>query len=158
MTTWPQISIDTERDLSLCFGCGQNNPIGLKLDFHWDGKITRAEFTTNELYQGWPGLVHGGIIICLLDEAMAYAALFEGITCVTAKIQVKFGRPASINEPLVITASVTKKTRKLVEAKATVALQDGTMIAESTATQFVVSSQASDILSRENKFKSNVQK
>ncbi|MFC1940913.1 PaaI family thioesterase [Chloroflexota bacterium] len=158
MTTWPQISIDTERDLSLCFGCGQNNPIGLKLDFHWDSKIARAEFTPTELYQGWPGLVHGGIIICLLDEAMAYASLFEGTTCVTAKMQIKFGCPASINESLVITASVTKKTRKLVEAKATVSLRDGTVIAESTATQFVVSSQASDILSKENKFKSNAQK
>ncbi|MFC2047958.1 PaaI family thioesterase [Chloroflexota bacterium] len=158
MTTWPQISIDTERDLSLCFGCGQNNPIGLKLDFHRDGKIARAEFTPTELYQGWPGLIHGGIMICLLDEAMAYASLFEGITCVTAKMQIKLGRPASINEPLVITASVTKKTRKLVEAKATVSLRDGTMIAESTATQFVVNSPISDKISRRLKPKSNAQK
>ena len=158
MTTWPQISIDTDRDLSLCFGCGQNNPIGLKLDFQWDGKTATAEFIPTEFYQGWPGLVHGGIIICLLDEAMAYAGLFEGQTCITAKMQVKLGRPASINEPLVITSSVTKKTRKLVEAKAAVASKDGTLIAESTATQFVVNSQASDIISREARSKRNAQK
>lgn len=140
MTTWPQISIDTDRDNSLCFGCGQDNPIGLKLSFQWDGKTARAEFSPTEFYQGWPGMVHGGIVICLLDEAMSYAAIFEGMHCVTVKIQVKLRRPASINEPLVITSSVTKKTRKLVETRAVVSLMDGTMIAEGAATHFVANS------------------
>ncbi len=141
MKTWPQISIDTDRDYSQCFCCGQDNPIGLKLSFQWDGKATRAEFTSTELYQGWPGLVHGGIIICLLDEAMSYAVIFEGMHGVTAKIQVKLKRPASINEPLVIIASVTKKTRKLIETRASVSLRDGTLIAEATAAYFVINSQ-----------------
>ncbi len=140
MTTWPQISIDTDRDYNLCFGCGQDNPIGLKLSFQWDGKTARAEFSPTEFYQGWPGMVHGGIVICLLDEAMSYAVIFEGMHCVTAKIQVKLRRPASINEPLVITSSVTRKTRKLVETRAVVSLMDGTMIAEGAATHFVANS------------------
>jgi len=148
MTNWPQISIDTDRGYSQCFGCGQDNPIGLKLSFQWDGKSARAEFTPTEFYQGWPGLVHGGIIICMLDEAMAYAALFEGMNCVTAEMRIKLSRPASVGEPLVITSSVTKKTRKLVESRATVSLKDGTPIAEGKATQFVVNS--SD---REDKYK-----
>ena len=140
MTNWPQISVDVEGGYSLCFGCGQDNPIGLKLSFQWDGETARAEFTPTEFYQGWPGLVHGGIIICMLDEAMAYAALFEGMNCVTAKMQVKLSRPASIDEPLVITSSVAKKTRKLVETRAAVSLKDGTPVAEGKATQFVVNS------------------
>jgi len=140
MTNWPQISINADRDYSLCFGCGQKNPIGLKLDFRWDGRIARAEFTPTEFYQGWPGLVHGGIVICLLDEAMGYAALFEEMVCVTAKIQVQLRRLTPINEPLLITSSVTRKTRKLVETRASIALKDGTLVAEGTATQFVASS------------------
>ena len=138
MANWTQLSIDTSKELSMCFGCGRDNPIGLKLSFQWDGKTARAEFTPTKFYQGWSGVVHGGIITCILDEAMIYAALFEGMNCVTAKMQVKLGRPASINEPLVITSSGTKKTRKLVETKAAVASKDGTLIAESTATQFVI--------------------
>lgn len=86
----------------------------------------------------------------ILDEAMAYAALFEGMNCVTAKMQVKLSRLASIDQPLVITASVTKKTRKLVEAKAAISLKDGTLIAEGTATQFVIN--------KEGKAKGNVHK
>jgi len=150
MTVWPQISID-DRDYSLCFGCGQNNPIGLKLSFQWDGKTAKAEFTPTEFYQGWSGLVHGGIIMCLLDEAMAYASVFEGMSCVTTKMQVKLRHPASINKPLLITSSVTKKTRKLVETRAVVALKDGTLIAEGTATQFVVNSPIRDKTGRGDK-------
>ncbi len=140
MTTWPQIALDANRDYSLCFGCGQNNPIGLKLDFHQDGKTARAEFIPTEFYQGWPGVVHGGIIICMLDEAMGWVVLFEGMHCVTAEMQVKLRRLVSINEPLVITSSITKKTRKLVKTKAAVCLKDATLVAEATATQFVVNS------------------
>ncbi len=140
MTAWPQISINADRSYSLCFGCGQNNPIGLKLRFQWDGKTARAEFTPTEFYQGWPGLVHGGIIICMLDEATGGVVLFEGMHCVTAEMQVKLRRLVSINEPLVITSSITKKTRKLVKTKAAVCLKDATLVAEGTASQFVVDS------------------
>lgn len=139
MVTWPQIPIDIERGYNLCFACGRDNPIGLKLDFKRDGKIVRAEFTPTEFYQGWSGIVHGGIITCLLDEAMAYAAVFSGVNCVTAKMQVRLKRLALVGEPLVITSSIIKKTKRLVETEAAVSLKDGTPIAGGTATQFVVS-------------------
>ena len=143
MVTWPKISID-ER-YSWCFGCGHDNPIGLKLNFGWDGKTVRAEFTPTKLYQGWSEVVHGGIIMCLLDEAMGYAAKFEGMTCITARIQAKLKRLALIDEPLIVTASIIRKTRKLVETKAQVLLTDGTLVAEGTATQFVVNTGSDDI-------------
>ena len=151
MKNWPQISVDTNRELSLCFGCGQNNPIGLKLSFQWDGKTARAEFTPTKLHQGWSGLVHGGIITCILDEAMGYAALFEGMNCVTAKMQAKLRRPASIDEPLIITSSTIKKTRKLIETKAAISLKDGTLIAEGTATQFVINTRTGEAINKEEK-------
>ncbi len=139
MAIWPQISIDT-RNYKQCFGCGQDNPIGLKLSFQWDGKTARANFTPTELYQGWSGLLHGGITTCILDEAMSWAVLFEGINCVTTKIQARLRRLTSINEPLVVTASIIRKTRKLVETSAVLSSKDGTVIAEGTATHFIVNS------------------
>ncbi len=140
MTGWPQITFDVERGYSRCFGCGQDNPIGLKLKFQPDGHTARAEFCPDEAYQGWPGLVHGGIIMCLLDEAMGWAVLFQGLNCLTAEMEVKLRRPAAINESLVVTGHITRKTRKLIEAKATVALADGTLIAEGKSKNFVVNS------------------
>ena len=139
MVTWPQISLDIDRGYRMCFGCGPDNPIGLKLSFQWDGKTARAEFTPGEVHQGWSGLVHGGIITCLLDEAMGYAAVFSGVYGVTAKMQVRLRRIALVGEPLVITSSIIKKTKRLIEAEAAVSLKDGTPIAEGTSTQFVVS-------------------
>ena len=143
MINRPQISINTEKSLAMCFGCGRDNPIGLKLEFKWDNKIARAEFTPGESHQGWSGMVHGGIISCLLDEAMGYATFFEGITCLTAKMQLRIRRPALIGEPLIITSSITKRTRKLVETKAAISLKDGTTVAESTATMFVIQEEVS---------------
>jgi len=147
MVNWPQISIDTDRGYSKCFGCGRDNPIGLKLDFKWDGKTAEAEFTPTEFYQGWSGLVHGGIIICILDEAMGYATLFEGANCITARIQARLRRPTPVDEPLVITSSITKKTRKLIETRANISLKDGTPVAEGTATQFVINTRTDNVSS-----------
>ncbi len=148
MTSWPQISIDIEKGYSMCFGCGRDNPIGLKLDFQWDGKIAKAEFTPTKFYQGWHGVVHGGIITCILDEAMSYAAIFAGMHCATAEMQIKLRRPAPIDEPLIITSSVTRNRKRLVEAEASISLKDGTAVADGRAKMFVINK-------KENKPKSN---
>jgi len=124
----------------MCFACGRDNPIGLKLNFEWDNNTARAEFTPSQFHQGWSGIVHGGIIGCLLDEAMTYAPYFEGLDCITAKMELRLRHPALIGESLIITSSITKKTRKLVETKATISLKDGTLVAEGTATMFVLHS------------------
>ena len=138
MKTKSKILIDTSQGYELCFGCGPKNPIGLKLNFQWDGKTARAEFTPTKFYQGWSGIVHGGILTTVLDEAMAYAAMFEGLNCVTASIEARLKHPALIDEPLIITSSITKRERKLVETKAAISLKDGTLVAEGTAKQVVI--------------------
>ncbi len=139
MANWPTVRMDTNRDDSLCFACGQNNPIGLKLNFRREGSGARADFTPGEHFQGWPGLVHGGITVLLLDEAMTYAVLFAGLNAVTAKIEAKIKKPVGVNEPLTVTATVLRKTRKIVETSAMVTMQDGSTVAEANATHFVVS-------------------
>ena len=64
----PELSISA---CDLCFGCGEKNPCGLKLKFDWDGRTASSHFTPTELHQGWQGIIHGGILTSLLDEAMA---------------------------------------------------------------------------------------
>ena len=53
-------------------------------------------------------------------------------------MQVEFKQPIPVNEPLLIASSVTSKNRKLVRSHAAISLTDGTLVAEGTATQFVV--------------------
>ena len=114
---------------SRCFACGQDNPIGLKLLPVYDGEKVWAEFTAGELYQGWNNTVHGGILYTLLDELTAYAILCHGIDFgVTAKSEVRFKHVAPINEPIQISAWVTKLTKRLVETKGVLTLKDNTII------------------------------
>jgi len=157
MNNWPQVSLDTVKSPTMCFCCGKENPIGLKLDFTWDNGTARAEFTPTELHQGWSGIVHGGIVSCLLDEGLTYAAYFTGIDCITARMQVRLRRPILIGEPLTITSSIIKKTRRLVETQATLSLKDGTPVAEGTATMYIVGNRENSA-GRQRKFDGDARK
>jgi len=130
----PELSISAS---DLCFGCGEKNPCGLKLKFDWDGKEAKSQFTPTELHQGWQGIIHGGILTALLDEAMAYAACFAEVGGVTALMETKFRRPVAIGQLLIITAWVSKKTHRFAETGATLTLTDGTVVAEAKATQYL---------------------
>ncbi len=130
------LPIDT-KNLNHCFACGPNNPIGLKLKFTWDGTTATAEFIPTELHQGWTNIVHGGILFTLLDEAMSYVTYFQGLSSVTAKTEVRFKQVAPIHQPLLISATTVKKTRKLLEAKSIITLKDGTEIAHGSALMYI---------------------
>jgi acyl-coenzyme A thioesterase PaaI-like protein len=140
MLSWEKklAGIDVNQsEFCMCFACGKDNPVGLKLKFVKDGDEARGEFTISELYQGWRGFVHGGIISTILDEAMAYT-YFPQIKGVTAKTEIRIRQPVPIGVPLVATGRLVKKTRKLLTAAATITLKDGTVVAESTAQVYVV--------------------
>lgn len=54
----------TQQSTNRCFGCGQENPIGLKLRFRREGDKVEAEFIPSDLYEGYLGYLHGGIMCC----------------------------------------------------------------------------------------------
>jgi uncharacterized protein (TIGR00369 family) len=114
----------------MCFACGKGNPIGLKLSFEEvDGKA-RASFIPLEEHSGYVGIVHGGIITTLLDEAMAYACIMKGIGAVTAEIRVRFRNPASPGERIEVEGEVVGRKGKVILAKAKAYRPDGMPIAE----------------------------
>lgn len=77
-----------------CFACGQSNPWGLKLKFSYDGEWASAPVVFHKNYEGYPDVIHGGIITTVLDEAMAKAMLFQGKVAYTVEIKVKFRKKA----------------------------------------------------------------
>jgi acyl-coenzyme A thioesterase PaaI-like protein len=145
MVAIPKVTLNADLDEGFCFGCGRNNPIGLKLKFKWDGDTIRTEFTPDRTHQGWPGLLHGGILGTLLDEAMSNVAYATGNTCLTASIEIRLRQPVKVELPLVITAWITHHRKKLIETAGKVCLQDGTVIAESTAKQFIAENKAGQV-------------
>ena len=142
MAVIPKVTLDTDLNEGFCFGCGQNNPMGLKLQFTHNGDTIQAEFTPDKMHQGWPGLLHGGILGCLLDEAMSNIAYATGNTCLTASIELRLRQPVKVEVPLVVTAWITRHRKKLIETAGKVCLKDGTVIAESAAEQFIAENRA----------------
>ena len=140
MIALPKITLNADLDEGFCFGCGRNNPIGLKLKFARDGENIRAEFTPDRTHQGWPGLLHGGILGALLDEAMSNIAYATGHTCLTATISIRIKQPVKVAVPLVITAWITRRSTRLIETEGRVCLKDGTVVAEASAKQFIAGS------------------
>ncbi|HEX4013380.1 MAG TPA: PaaI family thioesterase [Candidatus Cybelea sp.] len=107
---------DVPFDDGNCFACGPENPIGMHLHFDRapdaDGVCAHARLSAN--YQGWRGIAHGGIVMALLDEAMAHAAGFAGHRGVTASVHVRFRRPVPLESPIVIRGRVTWQRRSVV--------------------------------------------
>ncbi len=92
-----------QREDKMCFACGEENPISLGLKFEEiDENIVEAEFIPGELHQGYDGIMHGGLVSTLLDEAMAYAVGARGISAFTAEIKVRFKKAVKIGEKLKI--------------------------------------------------------
>jgi uncharacterized protein (TIGR00369 family) len=119
-----------------CFVCGGKNPNGLKLSFDIDkeAQTLRTTFVASPTFQGWDGIVHGGIVSTLLDEAMAKLVYELGFRAVTASLEIRFKRPAPILEPLRVYGAISEVSKRLIRAKAHVARDDGTILATATST------------------------
>lgn len=120
-----------------CFICGKENPKGLKLTFESEGGRARCEFTLSSEYQGYKGIVHGGIISAIIDEACAYATLSLGFKATTARINIRFKRPAFVGEKLIVESIAKVLRSKLVEASAEIRNQNGEVVAEGEA-KFII--------------------
>jgi uncharacterized protein (TIGR00369 family) len=116
-----------------CFACGGKNPAGLHLRFliH-EGKVF-TEFVPQKIHQGYKDIVHGGLISTILDEAMAKAALMQGMPALTAEITVRFRNPLLTGEKAIVEAAMLRTNRKIIEARAVIRKTDETVIAEGTA-------------------------
>lgn len=109
-----------------CFACGQENQIGLKLEFEHDPRgEARALWTPAPLHEGWPGVVHGGLLSTVLDEAMSHAVLAAGLKAMTAELRVRFRAPAPSGRVLTVQARIVQRARRLVEAEASITGADG---------------------------------
>jgi uncharacterized protein (TIGR00369 family) len=99
-----------------CFGCGGANAEGMKLTFEQDdaARCIRGRFRIAEQYAGGPGMVHGGIIATLLDEAMGKVNRFRAVRAVTAELKIEYLRPVPVGQEIIIEArEVEAKGRNL---------------------------------------------
>lgn len=117
-----------------CFVCGRDNPVGLKVrwDNHPEEGEIRAAVTVDPSFNGYPGVVHGGILAALLDETAGRTLLMRGDfedLMVTAKLEVAYRRPTPTGTPLLVVGRLVRRGEARAEAQAEVRLSDGTVTA-----------------------------
>ncbi|HVA38508.1 MAG TPA: PaaI family thioesterase [Candidatus Dormibacteraeota bacterium] len=116
-----------------CFACGVHNPTGLHVRFEPEGEDgVRAGVSIPAQFQGWKGIVHGGIVMTLLDEAMAHAAARTGAAGVTASVNVRFRAPSPVDAPLELRGRVVELRRSVLTVEATLADGAGTVLCEAS--------------------------
>jgi acyl-coenzyme A thioesterase PaaI-like protein len=120
-----------------CFVCGRKNPNGLYMPFYDDGeKSVFSTYTVPAVFQGYPGLVHGGIVAAMLDEVVGRVAMIGDSHhfMMSVKLEVKYRHPVPTETPLQIMGRIDRLRGRLGKAVGEIVLPDGTVAAEAAMT------------------------
>ncbi len=115
-----------------CFVCGPDNPTGLRLRFSREGEAVVAEFVPREEHVGWEGVVHGGILSAVLDDAMGNVFYLRGYQALTARMEVRFRRPVRPGDRLSVRAWLAGEDDRTLTTRAELA-RDGEVVCSAEA-------------------------
>jgi len=119
-----------------CFVCGRENPYGLKLEFYETapGEVF-VEYIVPEQFQGYPGVVHGGVVAAILDEVIGRVHMGGDPPrfMFTARLDVRYRKNVPIGEPLRIVGHAGKSKERTAIATGQIFGPDGDLLAEAEA-------------------------
>lgn len=115
-----------------CFVCGRENPVGLFLDFYTtEPGQCRTEIVIPEEYEGYPGVVHGGIVAAILDETGGRAHMTEPtVFMVTAQLNVRYRKPVPSGTYLEAVGIAGERRGKVSQAHSEIRGENGEVYAE----------------------------
>lgn len=127
-----------QKNSRTCFLCGLQNDFSLKMKWYEDHDAQQvwARVTVPEHFNGYPGVVHGGIVSAILDETSGRAVMLQSgkdALMVALKLEVVFRHPTPTDTPLTVTGWVIKQTKKRAQVAGEIRLPDGTLTAECKA-------------------------
>ena len=120
-----------------CFVCGRKNPYGLYMKFYDNGRDeVHAEHCIPEVYQGYPGIVHGGIVAAMLDEVVGRVVIIEDHHhfMMSVKLEIKYRHPVPTETPLTLIGRIVRLRGRLGKAVGELLLPDGILAAEAAMT------------------------
>jgi len=115
-----------------CFVCGRENPVGLKLEFFSQspGQV-RSDLDIPAVYEGYPGVVHGGIIASILDETGGRAFMDDPtLFMVTAQLNVRYRKPVPSKTPLIALGVAGKRRGRVSYAHSEIRTLEDVVLAE----------------------------
>lgn len=127
------------REGNYCFGCGASNVRGMRLGFVLDREQRRVtgHFRLGVEYQGATGMLHGGIIALLLDEAMGKLNRLHEAQAVTAELNVRYLRPVPTEAEITVEASEIGRTGRTLEHQGAIRDATGQVLAQARG-RFVI--------------------
>ena len=131
-TTYPEKQGFKLQPYPNCFGCGDGNAYGLRLDMKIDGDKLRADFMPLPHHQGWPGTVHGGIISALLYEIMENWTYRRGIVTMMRSMDTRLRSPATVGRTIRATSWMERREGREISVAAKLQ-SGGRTIAEARA-------------------------
>jgi acyl-coenzyme A thioesterase PaaI-like protein len=108
---------------------GLSHPAAPQLAMTVDGDEATGEVVVGPLFQGGPGLVHGGIIALLIDHAMGCVAARPDRPAMTVKLALRYRRPTPLGLPLTVTAGLQRTEGRQLHLSASIAA-DGEVTVE----------------------------
>lgn len=114
-----------------CFACGDENESGLRLELFEEGGRVKGSVSIDEHLNGYAGMVHGGIICALLDEAMIWSAVVFGgkrTMYVTAEMRLRFLAPVPVSQEISVSGWVVEDRGRFVICDGEVE-RDGSILA-----------------------------
>lgn len=132
IATGDRVNVDLDHN---CFGCGRLNEYGLQLAFHGDERGgVWADFTPAPRFEGYTGMVHGGVLSTVLDEVMAWSLYRHEIWAVTAELSVRFRAPVRVGEATRATGWQVRARGRRIEMAGEIRRQeDNVVLATATA-------------------------
>lgn len=133
-----------------CFVCEPRNEAGLRIPFFHDDttETVTAEFELDGRFSGAPSYLHGGVLLAILDESMAWAAIaIAHRWAVTGETTTRFEHPVRTGRTYTVTANITDPVSEgsaSLRAAASITDRKGRTCATATAT-FVVLGEAQAI-------------
>jgi acyl-coenzyme A thioesterase PaaI-like protein len=128
-----------------CFLCGLQNPIGLKLAFYEDEEDhVLAHYEPTAEYQGYPGVLHGGITCALLDETIGRTLVRHDLWAMTVELNVRFRHPVPLGQPLTVYGEIARLRSRTLEGRGEVRLADGTVAATAEAKYMLLSAEQTE--------------
>ena len=128
-----------------CFGCAPDNPIGLHMEFFEEGDQIICFWRPQENFEGWVGVLHGGIISTLVDETAGWVVTRKlQAAGMTSRLNMRFHKPVTSSEvQLTVKARLASLQRNIATIEATVENAHGEVCAEGQAVYYVLSDEKS---------------
>jgi uncharacterized protein (TIGR00369 family) len=117
-----------------CFVCSPRNDRGLKLAFHEaEGFELACAFRPSDVLENYPGMLHGGIAVTVLDELVGQAIFkHAGHLPVSVEANVRWHKPVKIGEACVAATQITATYERVYAASSWLFRSDGKVAAELT--------------------------